>query len=56
MAKGFSDPQVTVESYVSLNGTGSQLYIDSSVNLADEKESWFASKKWILPYKNGVGQ
>ena len=53
LAKGFSDPQVTVESYVSLNGTGSQLYIDSSVNLADEKESWFAGKKWILPYKNG---
>ncbi len=55
-AKGFADPQVTVESYVSLNGTGSQLYIDSSVNLADEKESWFAPKKWILPYKNGVGK
>jgi Vitamin K-dependent gamma-carboxylase len=53
LAKGFSDPQVTVESYVSLNGTGSRLYIDSSVNLADEKESWFAAKKWILPYKNG---
>jgi Vitamin K-dependent gamma-carboxylase len=53
LAKGFSDPQVTVESYVSLNGTGSRLYIDSSVNLADEKESWFVAKKWILPYKNG---
>jgi hypothetical protein len=53
LAKGFSDPRVTVESYVSLNGTGSRLYIDSSVNLADEKESWFAAKKWILPYKNG---
>ena len=56
MARGFSDPQVTVESYVSLNGTGSQLYIDSSVNLADEKESWFAAKKWILPYKNGIAK
>jgi hypothetical protein len=53
LARGFSDPRVTVESYVSLNGTGSRLYIDSSVNLADEKESWFAAKKWILPYKNG---
>ena len=56
LEKGFHDPQVTVESYVSLNGTGSQLYIDSSVNLADEKESWFAAKKWILPYKNGVAK
>lgn len=56
LEKGFSDPQVTVESYVSLNGTGSQLYIDSSVNLAGENESWFAAKKWILPYKNGAAK
>lgn len=56
LQRGFSDPQVTVESYVSLNGNGSQLYIDSSVNLANENESWFAGKKWILPYKNGAAK
>jgi hypothetical protein len=50
--QGMRDPQVTVESYVSLNGSGSRLFIDSSVNLANERESWFGEKKWILPYKN----
>lgn len=49
--QGIGDPQVTVESYVSLNGSGSRLYIDSSVNLANEKETLFGHKKWILPYK-----
>ena len=51
--EGMHDPQVTVESYVSLNGSGSRLFIDSSVNLVQERESWFGEKKWILPYKNG---
>jgi hypothetical protein len=46
------NPIVTVESYVSLNNSGSHLYIDSTVNLANEKASWFAHKKWIIPYNN----
>jgi len=46
--KGIADPVVTVESYVTLNGNGSRLYIDSTVDLAKEKES-FLPKKWILP-------
>jgi hypothetical protein len=46
------NPIVTVESYVSLNNSGSRLYIDSTVNLANEKASWFAHKKWIIPYNN----
>jgi hypothetical protein len=45
-------PEVTVESYVSLNGTGSRLYIDSTINLANEKESWFAHKQWINSFTN----
>lgn len=45
-------PEVTVESYVSLNGTGSRLYIDSTVNLANEKESWFGHKQWINSFTN----
>jgi hypothetical protein len=49
--EGIADPAVTVESYVTLNGMGSRLYIDSTVNLAHEKESWFGHKKWILPLK-----
>ncbi|WP_414711244.1 HTTM domain-containing protein [Puia sp.] len=41
---------VTVESYVTLNGSGSRLYLDSSVDLSRECES-FLPKKWILTFK-----
>jgi hypothetical protein len=47
---GIKDPVVTVESYVTLNGSNDQLYIDSSVDLSKEKEN-FLPKKWILPFK-----
>ena len=47
--KGIKNPIVTAQSYVTLNGSGSCLYIDSSVNLAAEQES-FGHKKWILPF------
>jgi hypothetical protein len=49
LKKGINDPIVTVESYVTLNGSGSRLYIDPKVNLAKEKET-FLPKKWILPF------
>lgn len=48
--KGIHDPIVTVESYVTLNGSGSRLYIDSTVDLAKEQEN-FLPKKWILPFQ-----
>lgn len=47
--RGIANPQVTVESYVTLNGHGSRLFIDSARNLAGEKETWFGHKNWILP-------
>ena len=46
--EGVKNPVVTAESYVTLNGNGSRLYIDSTVNLANEQET-FGHKKWILP-------
>lgn len=49
--KGIENPVVTANSFVTLNGNGSRLYIDSTVNLAKETES-FDHKKWILPFKN----
>ncbi|HEY0273654.1 MAG TPA: HTTM domain-containing protein, partial [Chitinophaga sp.] len=49
--EGIPDPQVTVASYVTLNGSGSRLYIDSTVNLAAQRESWWGHKTWILPFK-----
>jgi hypothetical protein len=49
--KGIKNAQVRVESYVTLNGSGSRLFLDSAVDLAKEKEN-FLPKKFILPFKN----
>jgi hypothetical protein len=49
--KGVTDPKVTAEVYVALNGKRSRLFIDSTVNLAAEPLSW-KHYHWILPYKN----
>ena len=48
--KGINDPVITVEDYVTLNGSGSRLYIDSTVDLARQQES-FLPKPWILPFR-----
>ena len=47
---GLPNPRITVESYVSLNGYGSRLFIDSSVNLAVLPDDWFRHKAWIKPF------
>jgi hypothetical protein len=52
-ARGWSDPAVYVENYVTLNGRPSQLFIDPKVNLAKENES-FLHKKWILSFNNDI--
>jgi hypothetical protein len=49
--KGIKNPIVTAESYVTLNGSGSRLYIDTTVNLANVHDG-FCHKKWILPFHN----
>lgn len=51
--KGYNDPEVYVESYVALNGRLSRPYIDPSVNLAKENES-FKHKNWILPFTDEI--
>jgi len=48
---GIQHAAVQAESYVTLNGSGSRLFIDSTVNLAAQKETLFGHKKWILPYQ-----
>jgi hypothetical protein len=48
--RGIKNPIVTAESYVTLNGSGSRLYIDSTVNLANEQEN-LEHKKWVIPFK-----
>lgn len=47
--KGIKDPIVTAECYVTLNGSGSRLYIDTTVDLARQTDD-FSPKKWILPF------
>jgi hypothetical protein len=47
--RGIKDPIVTADSYVTLNGSGSRLYIDSTVNLATQQEG-FGHKEWIRPF------
>jgi hypothetical protein len=48
-ARGFQNPKVRVESYVSLNGEGSRMFIDPNCILNEQQESW-KHKEWILPY------
>jgi Vitamin K-dependent gamma-carboxylase len=47
--QGVKDPIITVEDYVTLNGSGSRLYIDSTVNLARQQETLLPTS-WILPF------
>ena len=47
---GIENPEVRVESYVTLNGSGSMPFIDKNVDLAKEKES-ILPKTWVLPFE-----
>jgi hypothetical protein len=48
--QGIKDPEIRTECYVTLNGSGSRLFIDPATDLGKEYDS-FKSKKWILPFK-----
>lgn len=47
--QGMKDPKITVESYVTLNGQGSRLFIDKNVDLTKLTDN-FENKWWILPF------
>ena len=49
ISEGIKSAEVYVKSYVTLNGRLNKEFIDSKINLANEKDS-FAHKKWILPF------
>ncbi|WP_128548016.1 HTTM domain-containing protein [Larkinella soli] len=51
--RGFRNPKVYAETYVSLNGRLGRTYLDPAVNLAQETDS-FAPKKWILPFEDEI--
>jgi hypothetical protein len=46
--RGIQDPEILVESYVTLNGKASRLIVDKSVDLSKEKDN-LKPKKWIIP-------
>lgn len=50
LEKGFSNPSVYADVYVSLNGSGSQRFIDPNTDLTEYKDS-FTPKKFILPFR-----
>jgi hypothetical protein len=52
-SQGHENVQVFVESYVALNGRLSEPFIDKTVDLYAEKES-FKPKHWILPFKDDI--
>lgn len=47
LAANMSDVEVRAEAYVTLNGSGSQLFIDPTINLLEKRDS-FKHKDWIL--------
>ena len=51
--EGFKDIAVYAESYVTIIGTPSQLYIDPKVNLYKQNRS-FKNKQWIMPFKYDI--
>ena len=48
--KGFVEPQVTAESYVTLNGRRSKMFIDPKVDLTTIPISW-KHKDWVIPFE-----
>lgn len=46
-ASQMQKPEVYAEAYVTVNGRSSRLFIDPTVNLAEQKDG-FITKKWIL--------
>ena len=51
--QGHKNIEVYAKSYVALNGRLSQPFVNETVNLYAEKES-FKSKNWILPFNDAI--
>ncbi|MFD2720766.1 HTTM domain-containing protein [Hymenobacter monticola] len=51
--RGVTNPQVYADAYVTLNGRLGKAYIDPTVDLARQTES-FAPKPWILPFDDEI--
>jgi len=49
-AKGFTDPVVRAQSYVTVNGSGSREFIDPTIDLSVQSNSVFKNKTWVKSY------
>jgi hypothetical protein len=50
MQKGYTNPSVRAQTFVTLNGAPSKPFIDSQIDLSAQSNSFLQSKNWILPY------
>lgn len=48
--KGFTDPIIRAQSYVTINGSGSRQFIDDTVDLSKQSNSFFKNKNWVKSY------
>ncbi len=48
--KGFVNPKVSTQCYVTLNGRPSRLLVNDTVDLSVQSNSFLKNKWWILPY------
>lgn len=48
--KGIADPKVRAQVYVTLNGSPSKLFINDTVDLSLQSNSFLKHKSWILPF------
>lgn len=48
--KGFADPSVRAQSFVTLNGCGSREFIDSQIDLSAQSNSFLKNKTWVKSY------
>jgi hypothetical protein len=48
--KGFLNPSVRAQSFVTLNGCGSRAFIDETVDLSAESNSFLQNKNWVKSY------
>lgn len=50
LQKGFSEPKVRAQVYVTLNGSGSRKFINDTVDLSEQSNSFFKNKNWICNF------
>ena len=48
--QGFKNPEVRAQSYVTLNGRGSKPFIDETVDLSSQSNSFLQTKNWIREF------